>query len=110
MFEFKGFIMFELKTWDTQLRVAVEIGRELCKVEGITRIEVGKVNTPYITCEYGGVYITIHIYKKVFQIQLTGTHKDLKVFYHTWGNATLGIVDKLQSMLPPQDLIKSIKE
>ena len=102
--------MLTLKMWDIQMRVAVEIGRELCKVEGITRIEVSKANTPYITCEYDKVYITIHIYKKVFQIQLVGAHKDLKVFYHEEGNAVLGIVDKLQSMLPPQDLIKSIKE
>lgn len=96
--------------WDIQMRVAVEIGRELCKLEGITRVEVCNANTPYITCEYGEVYITIHIYKKVFQIQLVGALKDLKVLYHEEGNVVLGVVDKLQSMLHPQDLIKSIKE
>lgn len=102
--------MLTLKMWDIQMRVAVEIGRELCKVEGITRVEVSTANTPYITCEYGEVYITIHIYKKVFQIQLVGALKDLKVLYHEEGNAVLGVVDKLQSMLHPLNSIKSIKE
>ena len=105
--------MFELKMWDIQMRVAVEMGRELCKLEDISRFEFHKANTPYVTCEYGGdnpVHITIHIWKKVFQIQLTGAHKDLKVFYHVEGNVVLGIVDKLQSMLPPLDSINAIKE
>lgn len=105
--------MFELKMWDIQMRVVVGLGRALCSVEGIYDIKCEKENTPYLTCAYNKdnpIFITIHIWKKVFQIQLTGAHKDLKVFYHVEGNVVLGIVDKLQSMLPPLDSINAIKE
>ena len=105
--------MYQLKMWDIQARVVVETGRELCSVEGIYDIKCGKANTPYLTCAFNKdnpIFVTIHVFKKVFQVQLTGSHEDLKVCYHTEGNVVLGIVDKLQSMLPPLDSIKSIKE
>lgn len=95
--------MFELKMWDIQMRVTVQLGREVCKLDDIHRLECHNANTPYITAEYGEdnpVYVTIHIWKKVFQIQLTGSHKDLKVCYHTEGNVVNGIVEQLTSMLP----------
>lgn len=95
--------MFELKMWDIQMRVTVELGRELCKLDNIHRIECHNANTPYLTAELGKdnpVYITIHIYKKVFQIRLSGSHDDLKVCYHTEGNVINSIVDKLNELLP----------
>lgn len=95
--------MFELKMWDIQMRVVVELGRALCSVEGIYDIKCEKENTPYLTCVYNKdnpIHVTIHVWKKVFQVQLTGSHEDLKVCYHTEGNVVNGIVEQLMSMLP----------
>lgn len=98
--------MFELKMWDTQMRVVCEIAKTLADVQGIHNIKTHNANTPCVSAELddgGKTVIMIHVYKRLYQIHLSGHHNDIKVHHHSPDNVITTIIDQLNTMLsnPP---------
>ena len=96
--------MIRLKMYDIQMRVAIAIVKDVCKMDDIHAAQIYRLDNPRITATYGTenpVFITIHIHPHVFQVQLTGYHTDTKVCYYTEKNVIGCVIQQLEKMLEP---------
>lgn len=94
--------MTELKMWDFQMIIACEIAKLFKEDKHFTEVIVYNQNTPCTTATYNksnSVTVMIHLYKKVFQIQLIGAREDITVDYYAEDDVITGIMNQLNVML-----------